>query len=310
MIVAFIATAAVAALLCGIAVAVSRAVHRSPARTYRDRYFVTPFEARAPFEPVSFRSAGGVTLRGWWMARPGRRVVVGCSGLDGNKADLIGIGPALWRAGNSVLLFDCRDRGESDPAPRSAGFLEALDVKTAVRFVEGRVPGARIGLLGYSMGAVACVMATAGLPGVRAVAADSAYASLELLLASRLRRRHLPAGPILFLSNLYNRLAYGYSLSAVSPLDAAARISPRPLLLVHGGADSVIPVEHAHRIHERAGEPKELWIADGADHCGAYFADREAYCARVADFFEKALGNTAVKKKREITGKCIDKSSV
>jgi dipeptidyl aminopeptidase/acylaminoacyl peptidase len=290
MIAVLVIAAAAAALLCCVAVAVSRAVHRSPARTYRDRYFVTPFEARAPFEPVSFRSADGVTLRGWWLARPGNRVVLGCSGLDGNKADLIGIGPALWRAGNSVLLFDCRDRGESDPAPRSAGFLEALDVKAAVGYAGGRVPRARIGLLGYSMGAVACVMAAAELPMVCAVAADSAYASLEMLLASRLRRRHLPAGPILFLSNLYNRLAYGYSLSAVSPLDAVARISPRPLLVIHGGSDSVIPADHARLIFESAGEPKKLWVADGADHCGAYFADREVYCARVAEFFRKALG--------------------
>ena len=52
MIAVLVIAAAAAALLCGVAVFISRAIHRGPARTYRDRYFVTPFEARAPFEPV------------------------------------------------------------------------------------------------------------------------------------------------------------------------------------------------------------------------------------------------------------------
>jgi fermentation-respiration switch protein FrsA (DUF1100 family) len=43
------------------------------------------------------------------------------------------------------------------------------------------------------------------------------------------------------------------------------------------------------RLYEAAGEPKELWLLEGAGHCDAYFADREAYCERVAAFFEEHL---------------------
>ena len=61
------------------------------------------------------------------------------------------------------------------------------------------------------------------------------------------------------------------------------------LLLIHGDRDSVIPVSHAHELFAAAAEPRELWIVPGVEHCGAYFADRPAYCRRAAEFFDRYL---------------------
>ena len=47
----------------------------------------------------------------------------------------------------------------------------------------------------------------------------------------------------------------------------ANRVSPRPLLLVHGGQDTVLPPDCSRLIYERALEPKELVIIPGAGHC-------------------------------------------
>jgi fermentation-respiration switch protein FrsA (DUF1100 family) len=49
-------------------------------------------------------------------------------------------------------------------------------------------------------------------------------------------------------------------------LASCSKISPRPLLIVHGSDDPVVPVQHAHMLHDKAGEPKKLIIIDGADH--------------------------------------------
>jgi hypothetical protein len=43
------------------------------------------------------------------------------------------------------------------------------------------------------------------------------------------------------------------------------------------------------RLYEAAGDPKGLWLVEGAGHCETYFLDREAYCDRVAAFFEEHL---------------------
>jgi uncharacterized protein len=75
----------------------------------------------------------------------------------------------------------------------------------------------------------------------------------------------------------------------VAPLRVVRQIAPRPLLLIHGTADQTIPVSHTQRLYDAAGAPKELWLADGAGHCGAYFLDRPGYCQRVTAFFATAL---------------------
>ena len=60
--------------------------------------------------------------------------------------------------------------------------------------------------------------------------------------------------------------------------------------MIHGTADSTVPVEQAIEIYRVAEQPKELWLAEGAGHCGAYFQDRSFYSARAVDFFLRYLG--------------------
>ena len=46
----------------------------------------------------------------------------------------------------------------------------------------------------------------------------------------------------------------------------AGAVSPRPLLLAHGGADSRLPPSCSEQIYEWANDPKELVIFPGAEH--------------------------------------------
>ena len=52
----------------------------------------------------------------------------------------------------------------------------------------------------------------------------------------------------------------------LSPEQAAARVPPTPLLVVHGDQDTWFPVEHARRIAAAAGDGAELWIIPGMGH--------------------------------------------
>ena len=45
-----------------------------------------------------------------------------------------------------------------------------------------------------------------------------------------------------------------------------AELAPRPLLLVHGSEDDVVPVSQAYEMYEMAGEPKQLEIISGVGH--------------------------------------------
>jgi len=70
-----------------------------------------------------------------------------------------------------------------------------------------------------------------------------------------------------------------------NPVDAASKISPIPLLIIHGTADSVVPYHHAQQIFAAAKEPKELWtIADGG-HTVALGPMRDTYAPRLLQKF-------------------------
>jgi uncharacterized protein len=281
--------------LLGAAYYISSRINPIPRPHYSNHYTFTPWELGVPFESLTLQTEDGPRLSAWWMPYPeSETVIIGCHGHIGAKPDLLGIGTGSWRAGHNVLLFDFRGRGASDPWPNTLISQEVRDLLTAVDYVKTRMPGAPIGVVGFSMGASVALLAAAGEPAIRAVVADSPFASATEVVTHSIHstlRFALPTGPLLALADLIGERRFGYRLHNVRPLHAVPQIAPRPLLLIHGTADSIIPVDHGTRIFEAAGQPRELWLYPGVDHCGAYFADRPGYVARVTDFFAQYLRN-------------------
>lgn len=257
-------------------------------------YTFTPFELGVPAETLRFRAADGVELAGWWLAAAPpaagdarERVVICVHGHRGNKADMLGIGSGLWRAGNSVMMFDLRGCGESGDGPQSLAHTEQRDLEAAVDLVRARHPSASIAVVGFSMGASTAILTAARDPRIEALVLDSPFATMSDVIATAYRRFRLPAGPLLPLADLATRVRYGYTFAQVRPIDVVADLAPRPILLLHGAEDTVIPVSHAHELFAAAREPKRLEVFDGADHCGGYFADRPGYIDLVAAFLDQ-----------------------
>jgi fermentation-respiration switch protein FrsA (DUF1100 family) len=65
-------------------------------------------------------------------------------------------------------------------------------------------------------------------------------------------------------------------------MDVVGAISPRPLLLMHGTADPSVRHQNSELLFERAKEPKDLWLCEGAGHCQTQNADRGEFEQRVA----------------------------
>jgi uncharacterized protein len=274
----------------GVAAYTAHLVNGPRKRTFLDDFSFSPLDVQVPHESIEFQTEDGLTLRGWWLPRDeSDRVVVGCTGHRGAKHELLGIGAALWRANNNVLLFDFRGCCESDKAPGSLAHFEVTDARAAVEFVSRRKPNARVGMIGYSMGAAVAILVAASASSVAAVVADSSFASARDVIAHAYRRRGLPVQPFLAFTDMVNRWRYGYAFSAVRPVDVVSQITPRRLLLIHASADPLVPVEQVWKLYDAASDPKELWIVEDVRHCGAYFADREAYICRVTDFFAEAM---------------------
>jgi fermentation-respiration switch protein FrsA (DUF1100 family) len=279
----------------GAAYYVATALTRPGKATARDEYTFTPFEMGVPYEDVSFPpETGDHVVRGWWLPRPETtRVIIVSTGYRAKRADMLGISSALWRAGNNVLLYDFHGHGAGIGAPVTLGYRELNDFLGAVDYTLRRVPGARIGLVGFSMGAAVSIMGAARRPEVRAVVADSSFATHTEELEYSIRQTWPTPAPLArAVARLAGPFIYwraGYHHRDVEPLRDIPRLAPRPILLIHSSTDEIINVEDAYRLYEAAGEPKEVWIGDATSHCGVYFTDRAGYCRRVADFFARAL---------------------
>lgn len=250
--------------------------------------FLTPWELGIEYEDVLFETDDGLKLSGWWLGHPdAERTIITLAGHNSARHHVLGISSALHRAGANVLLFDNRGRGSSEGDKISLGHYERLDASAAVEYATRRGPDLPLGMMGFSMGGAVALMAAAADERIKAVVADSAFASQAKLVTYHLRRHVGPFAPAIF------HLAKGalhYDIHEVEPGQGVGEISPRPTMFIHGELDTITDPEDSIAMYKAAGEPKELWIAEGAGHVDAYFQNREEYSRRVAAFFEEHLG--------------------
>lgn len=290
--------AAGGATLAGLIVAFSAAMaHRitSPRR-------IVPIAARE-IEPdlrdITFRTADGLTIHGWYLPHdtPRDAIVIG-HGFAMNRVELLDLARGLRARGHAALLFDFRAHGASEGPRSTIGYREAHDLAAAARYLHGRpeLAGCPIGALGLSMGAVAAILAAAEEPLIAAVVADSGYATLRAIATGGLRLLYrLPAFPFAPLVIGFSELLTRTRIGVADAGAAIGAIAPRPVLIIHGAADRLIPVANAHALFAAAGEPKELWIIPGVDHAQAFHRAQEPYLHRLDAFFTAALAPGAAR---------------
>ena len=285
------AAAGSAAWLAGTGLVYRRAFGRFPS-TSRDLFFLTPADFQLPSERAPVRTSDGVKLLSWFLPGERQAVVVVSGGYRGHVRDVLGIAGALWRSGFSVAVYAWRGTPGSGRAPHTLGCHERRDLAAVLDRVVDRFGEVPIGLLGCSLGGAVSLWVASADPRVRAVCTDSAFADPRRLLADAVRR-HVPLPPSLTVGPAVwaMELRTGARLSQFVPEEVVPRIAPRPLLIIHGDRDQLVPVGHAHRLHAAAGEPKQLWVVPGVDHVSAFLTHRDEYLRRVVEFFDAALAS-------------------
>jgi dipeptidyl aminopeptidase/acylaminoacyl peptidase len=272
----------------------------TPASFTADNVDATPF-LMPDYQDVSFPSRGdrNVTIRSWWVPGPSADApaVVMVHGLGRCKRSPTVLLPSgmLHRLGYGVLLVDLRNQGAStvDTGRYAGGVLEYEDVLGAWDWLRNSkgIPASHIGLAGMSLGAATVMIAMGQEPQVAAAWEDSGYGDIAVAISDELARNGYPT--FLAPAGIFVGRLAGVDITALGPLDAVPMLNGRPIAIVHGTADTRMPVKHAYTLRdaiESHGWHPYVWIVDGSDHTRAVYDHPTEYMQRLRDFFGPAIG--------------------
>ncbi len=88
------------------------------------------------------------------------------------------------------------------------------------------------------------------------------------------------------IAGMENAISTDYSLASAEkllefkPVEVVERISPRAIMFIAAELDAVTPADDVVDMHDRAGEPKKLWVIPGAVHYDIY---RDALWKKIFD---------------------------
>ncbi len=225
-------------------------------------------------EELSFTGAGGERVPAL-LIRPANVERAPCvlflHGLGGNKEHARAVATLLVPQGMAVIAIDAPLHGERAPESLEPGEMAArlaaangplvntvIDNRRAIDYIWTRedLDGERTVLVGVSMGAMLGSIVAAVDDRVDAAALLVGGGSWDLIV----RQSQHPVAQRLRETGLGD----GETLARVEPVAFVGHISPRPVLMVNGTQDAIMPVAAAEALHEAAGEPKEVkWYEGG-----------------------------------------------
>lgn len=243
------------------------------------------------YEDVAFPTSEGLTLRGWFVpaGQPGAPAILYAPATSHDQRSGLSLVPAFHAAGYHVLLFSYRGHGSSDGSRLgfTYGDAESRDVDAAVRFLREERGVGPIVALGHSAGAVSAMLSAARNPQIDAVVAVAPFASMPEVWHTS--RPHLVPAFVLDWTMRFAELRKGFDRDDACALDTVARIAPRPLLIIHGTEDQRVTQAQVERLLVTAGEPKALWLVNGATHDSIRSPELDRLVPDVITFLDTAL---------------------
>lgn len=251
------------------------------------------WHAAQNWEHVWIESEDGLKLHGVYLPHPEpKRAILCVHGYHGSaERDFSGAMADFYAAGSSLLLIDQRAHGKSEGKYTTFGVMERRDAQRWAEYLEGRTGGGMpIIMDGISMGAATVLMAgEMQLPQtVSGAIADCGYTTpVEELRHVVTNMLHASTFPALFLVRIMARCIGRFSLSASSARKGAAAWT-RPVLFVHGLADTFVPSWMSEENFKACKGPKDIYLVEGAEHGLSYLVDKEGVSEKLSHLFAAA----------------------
>jgi hypothetical protein len=183
---------------------------------------------------------------------PGMVIVHGAGSAKENHADF---GRLCAANGWAAVSYDQRGHGESDDEMAPAALADVGRMAALLATVDG-VDGGCVCARGSSMGGWLAIEAAAVDPAIAGVIAICP-ASEEGL------RRGIRAGRFDMRADVRALDAW---LGEHDLRDAAAQVTPKPLVLLHARGDEQVPSGWSEELYARAGDPRRIVVVPGGHH--------------------------------------------
>jgi pimeloyl-ACP methyl ester carboxylesterase len=215
----------------------------------------------------------------------------------------------LIDSGYDVFAVEFRNQGDSEKDPNYEPLQwvtdrDLADLRAAIKYLLAR-PDADpkgIGVFGISKGGSTGMLAAASEPLIRCLVTDGAYGThttmvpylkrwIQIYSDRKLLQRVLPTWfyGIVGMAGA-KKVARNRGVNYPSIEKAVARLN-RPLLMIHGEADTYIKPEMAKALYERARGSKEIWVVPKAKHNQAITIAADDYHSRLVSFFDANLAS-------------------
>jgi uncharacterized protein len=235
---------------------------------------------------VSFRSKTGNKIVAWYVPSHNKAAVILAHGTNADRSAMLPELRFLSNAGFGVLAFDWPGDGGSE-GDIHWGESERQTLTAAVDWLMSRedIDKGKIGAFGFSMGGY--ITAQVASLDERISAVTLAAAPPDFVEYTQWVNRRW--GWVSTYPAMVAVRASGMPVAELRPIEVIQNISPRPLLILGGDLDPVIPEFMTRSLYTAAKEPKSLWIAPGAGHGNYAEVNPVAYQKRLVEFFSKAL---------------------
>jgi pimeloyl-ACP methyl ester carboxylesterase len=246
----------------------------------------TPADLDLPEVPVTLRSTGDVDLHAWFIPAGGPApAIVVLHGWGANASLMLPLAPHLHRAGFHGLFLDARNHGRSEHDDFVSMPRFAEDLEAAVDWLQDHEDVLSIGVIGHSIGAGAALLSGSRRTDLAAIVSVSAFAhpGEAMSLAPPMRRLPTPVRAGIFRTMEHT---IGFRFDDIAPRATIGRVRA-PVLLVHGGADDVVPLDNLCELAEKAPDAETL-VVPGADH--ASLEAFEPHVGRILGFLRRHLG--------------------
>ena len=234
-------------------------------------------------------SADGLRLHATWFPQGECKKIVICfhGYTSQGMKDYLGLSGYYLKNGYSMLLVDERAHGESEGKYIGFGCLDRIDALKWINWVLRKCgEDVEILLHGTSMGgATVLMMSSLELPAqVKGIVSDCAFTSPKEVFSHVLKSMyHLPAFPVMNISNFLNKKFAGYGLDECNAAREVKKAKV-PILFIHGSGDTFVPYSMCETMYENCASSKKKLIIEGAAHAECYYKDTDAYENALTEF--------------------------